>query len=440
MESGAGEDAEMGKQPGRKDKRGRKKRKREGDNSLRKLSMLKGVCAVCLIALWTAGGGKTVCGAAHGTAGGAEEVSLAGGQTDALSGTDSPEELEEELMDSMDLEQVQRAVDELLEGDGISVEDAVEGLLEGEEPFSRDAMEQVILSIVNSSWGTQKTIWLNILILVLAAALLSNFASLLPGGHLEEMSFYIVYLLVFALLVKNFGILSGEVQSTLGGIVAFMQALTPAYFLAVATASGATSAAMFYQIVLLVIFGVEKILISFILPGVHVYVLLSFVNQLSREDLLSKMAELLKTVICWIINTLTGILVGLQVIRSLIAPAIDSLKRSALGKTAEAIPGIGNAIGAVTEMVVGSAVLVKNCIGAVAMIVLVLCALKPVLNIALSGLAYRFLAAFTQPVSDKRMVGALHSMGEGCTLLLKVLFTTEILFLLTIAILAGTAG
>lgn len=28
MESGAGEDAEMGKQPGRKDKRGRKKRRK----------------------------------------------------------------------------------------------------------------------------------------------------------------------------------------------------------------------------------------------------------------------------------------------------------------------------------------------------------------------------------------------------------------------------
>lgn len=401
------------------------------------------VCALCLTAVLAGLGGERAYGEeqpAKEAAGAAERAAAAGGQEEPAKSGEGLEEWEDELLEDMDMEQIQQAVDGLLEEEGISVEDSVRALLEGEEPFAGEEAEEALLSIINSSWATQKTIWLNILILVLAAALLSNFAGLFLSGHLEEMSFYFVYLLVFALLVKNFGILSGEVKSTLNGIVAFMQALTPAYFLAVATASGATSAAMFYQIVLLVIFGVEKILVAFILPGVHVYVLLSFVNQLSREDLLSKMADLLKTVICWLINTLTGVLVGLQVIRSLIAPAIDSLKRSALGKTAEAIPGIGNAVGAVTEMVVGSAVLVKNCIGAVAMVVLILCALKPVLNIALSGLAYRFLAAFTQPVSDKRMVGALHSMGEGCGLLLKVLFTTEILFLLTIAILAGTAG
>ena len=91
-------------------------------------------------------------------------------------------------------------------------------------------------------------------------------------------------------------------------------------------------------------------------------------------------------------------------------------------------------------MVLGSAVLVRNCVGVTAVIILFLCALQPVLHISVSGFTYRFLAAFTQPVSDKRMVGALQAMGEGCSLLLKVLFTTEILFLLTIAILAGTVS
>lgn len=349
-------------------------------------------------------------------------------------------EMEDSLMESMDLDSVQDAVDALLGNSSISFDDALQELVKGEHPFSFENMKETASALLEAAWGTQKTIWIHILILVLAAALFSNFSGLFTSGHLGEMSFYLVYLLVFALLVKNFGTLSDELQKTLEGVTGFMEALTPAYFIAVATATGASTAAMFYQIVLLVILLVEKVLINLVMPGIHVFVLLSFVNQLSKEDLLSRLAELLKTVVCWAMNTMMAVIVGLQVTRSLISPALDSLKRTAIGKTAGAIPGVGNAINAVTEMVIGSAVLVRNCMGVTAVVVLFLCALQPILHIAVSGFTYRFLAAFAQPVSDKRMVGALHSMGEGCGLLLKVLITTEVLFLLTIAILAGTVS
>ena len=45
--------------------------------------------------------------------------------------------------------------------------------------------------------------------------------------------------------------------------------------------------------------------------------------------------------------------------------AMDTVKRSALTRGTEAIPGIGDAIGGVTEVIFASAVLVKNGIGVV---------------------------------------------------------------------------
>ena len=71
---------------------------------------------------------------------------------------------------------------------------------------------------------------------------------------------------------------------------------------------------------------------------------LKLVNHLSREEMLGKMAELLEIMINWGLKTLSGTAVGLQVIRNLVAPVMDSLKRSVIGKTAAAIPGIGNAV------------------------------------------------------------------------------------------------
>ena len=67
-----------------------------------------------------------------------------------------------------------------------------------------------------------------------------------------------------------------------------------------------------------------------------------------------------------------GAVLGLQAVRGLVAPAMDAIKRTALGRTAGAIPAVGNAVNAVTELILAGALLVKNCLGAMAVVVLLL--------------------------------------------------------------------
>ena len=56
----------------------------------------------------------------------------------------------------------------------------------------------------------------------------------------------------------------------------------------------------------------------------------------------------------------------------------------------------------------------------------------------ISALAYQFLAAVVQPVTDKRMVGCIHTMGESLGLLGEASADHGDFVLLTIAILAGS--
>ena len=220
----------------------------------------------------------------------------------------------------------------------------------------------------------------------------------------------------------------------------FMKGLAPAYFVAVSAASGAVTASVFYQGVLLLVWLVEWLLLTLILPGANLYVLLCMVNHLSKEDMLSKMAELLETMISWSLKTMLGAVLGLQAVRGLVAPAMDAIKRTALGRTAGAIPAVGNAVNAVTELILAGALLVKNCLGAMAVVVLLLAGAGPVIHYGLLSLSYRFLGAVAQPVSDKRIVGCLGTMGEGCALLLRIMLTAEILCVLTFIILMASVG
>lgn len=343
---------------------------------------------------------------------------------------------QEQLLDSMELEKMQEAVNELLGEETFSVKESIKKALSGEEPFSAEHFGEIGKAFLYQQLLPDKKILVQVILLVLAASLFSNFTGMFGKGETGGISFYMVYLFLLTILMKSFGKMSRIISSGLEDFVFFMKALMPSYFLAVTAAGGVASAMIFYNMVLAVIYVIQVILLKLVVPGIHLFVLFQLVNYLHKEDILSKMAEFFKTILEWTLHTCVAVLVGMQVIQNMISPAVDSLKRDVIGKTATAIPAVGNAIDGVTEVALGTAVLIRNCIGVVGILVLLLLGLPPIIRLGVTTLIYKLLAAVVQPVADKRMTGCLSTMGEGCRLLLRVLLTVELLSLITIAILS----
>ena len=334
------------------------------------------------------------------------------------------EGITEQLVSDMSFEQVQTLMDEMLGEDSFSIGTALKNMINGETVFSKEAVQQFLRSLFFERLEKERANFFRILLLVLAAAVFSNFAEVFENSQM--MNSY-----------QQLGVSLGK---QLEWMTQFMKGLAPAYFVAVSAASGAVTASVFYQGVLLLVWLVEWLLLTLILPGANLYVLLCMVNHLSKEDMLSKMAELLETMINWSLKTMLGAVLGLQAVRGLVAPAMDAIKRTALGRTAGAIPAVGNAVNAVTELILAGALLVKNCLGAMAVVVLLLAGAGPVIHYGLLSLSFRFLGAVAQPVSDKRIVGCLGTMGEGCALLLRIMLTAEILCVLTFIVLMASVG
>ena len=355
-----------------------------------------------------------------------------------VSGTSDP--VSQELVSDMSFEQVQKLMDEMLGEESFSMETALKNMISGETVFSKEAVQSFLRSLFFDRLEQERANFMRILLLVLAAALFSNFAAVFENGQIGDVSFYMIYLLLFTILMNSYQNLGISLGKQLDWLTQFMKGLAPAYFVAVSAASGALTATAFYQGVLLLVWLVEWLLLTLILPGANLYVLLCLVNHLSKEDMLSKMAELLETLISWSLKTMLGAVLGLQAVRGLVAPAMDAIKRTAIGKTAGAIPAVGNAVNVVTELILTGALLVKNCLGAVAVVVLLLAGAGPVIHYGVLSLSYRFLAAAAQPVSDKRIVGCLGTMGEGCAMLLRIMITAEVMCILTFVILMASVG
>ena len=346
------------------------------------------------------------------------------------------EKSQEALLKGLELAEMQETVNELLGEETFSVRQALEKILAGEEVFTPDFVLETVRGFLYEHLLADREVLFQVVLLVILAALFANFTNVFSGSQAGEASFYIVYMLLLALLIHSFGELSAELSGSLEDLTAFMQALMPSYFLAVTAASGTATAMVFYEMVFGVIYLTQVLLLKAVIPGIQAYVIIELINYLHKEDFLSKLADLLKTILEWTMRTITAVVIGMELIQNMVSPALDSLKRDALGKTAASIPGIGNVINGATEVALGTAVLIRNCLGVMGIVVLVLLGLPPVIKLAMNSLVYKLLAALLQPVSDRRMTGCLSAMGEGCRLLLKVLLTLELLLLITIAILS----
>lgn len=345
-----------------------------------------------------------------------------------------------DILEELDLSQVQRMLDQMLGEESFSMKDMLDGLIKGEKVLSEDTVQEMLHSFLFSGLKKEKNLLIKILLLILLSAVLANFADVFESGQIGDICFYIVYLLLFILLMDSFSSITRSVQQTITWMAEFMRGLAPAYFLTISIAAGSSTAAVFYEGVLILTWLIQEVILNLLFPGACLYVLISLINNLSKEEMLGKMAELLDTAVSWGLKTLLGMVVGLQVVRGLIAPVMDTLKRSALGKAAGALPGVGNAVNMVTELVLTSAVLVRNCLGVVILFAFVAAGAGPVIHYGILSLIYRFLAAIAQPVSEKRIVDSLATMGEGYALLLRILFTAEILCILDFVILMTGIG
>ena len=391
---------------------------------------------VFIVMLWLETGGRQTVKAYGDSGEGLKDqktVETQPSDTDELSLDET--ETTEELLKEINLADVQKMLDDFMGADSFSMKEALIKLTRGEQAFSKEAVQEFVYRFFFYQLDQEKELFVKLILLILLSAVFTSFAEVFENNQIGDISFFVVYLLFFTILMDSFSKMSSSLEKTISWMTEMMKGLAPAYYMTVCAASGAASAVVFYEGVLLMVWGIQWLLLTVLLPASGMYVLLQLVNSLSREEMLGKMAELLNTAVSWGLKSLLAAVVGLQIIRSLVAPVMDSVKRGLLSKAAGALPGVGNAVNMVTELVVTSAVLVRNCLGVVILVVFVLIGAGPMLHYGILSLLYRLLAAVAQPVSDRRMVRALGTMGEGCALLLRILFTAEVLCMLAFLVL-----
>lgn len=337
-----------------------------------------------------------------------------------------------EILEALDFESLNRFLYEHMRIE-MDVTELIQAIsLNGLDALNKESITQLFFDTIFYEISIARPIFVKIL---LFAVLFSVIHRLLVSKktYVSDMGFLLIYSTLMVLLMQSFYLVRDIAMEGVNGILTFLQALIPTYTMTMVFTGNALTGAVAYELAFFFVYLIGFMMKNLLRPMIHVFVLILFLNHLFEEDKLSKLAEFMEKIISVVLKVSFGAVVGLGVVQSLLAPMKDRLANNVMLSGVSSIPGIGGALGSTGEIIFSCGMLVKNSVGIVGLIILLVITLIPVLKIAIFWGMYHMLSIIMQPIADVRLVECVTAIARGCDLYMKIIIYSMLLFFVLIS-------
>ena len=277
-----------------------------------------------------------------------------------------------------------------------------------------------------------------IVVIGIICSLIKNLQSAFSSESISEIAFYACYALMIIVLTRTFIISLDLAKDIITQISGFMSKLLPILVVMLGVAGGFTESATMDPIVLGTTIIIPKIYLNIILPLILITFVLQFTNNISTEPKISNLCSLVKSSVLWIQGLILTVYIGLLTVRGITASTIDAVTLKTAKFTIDNfIPIVGKTFSDAIASVAGYSLIIKNAIGSVGLLVLILIILYPIIKIFLSSIILKISSSLLEPIADKRITKAVFSAGDSLILILSSVLCVSLLFFVLIAMMVS---
>ena len=277
-----------------------------------------------------------------------------------------------------------------------------------------------------------------IVVIGIICSLIKNLQSAFSSESISEIAFYACYALMIIVLTRTFIISLDLAKDIITQISGFMSKLLPILVVMLGVAGGFTESATMDPIVLGTTIIIPKIYLNIILPLILITFVLQFTNNISTEPKISNLCSLVKSSVLWIQGLILTVYIGLLTVRGITASTIDAVTLKTAKFTIDNfIPIVGKTFSDAIASVAGYSLIIKNAIGSVGLLVLILILLYPSIKIFLSSIILKISSSLLEPIADKRITKAVFSAGDSLILILSSVLCVSLMFFVLIAMMVS---
>ncbi len=361
----------------------------------------------------------------------------------ADSETDAKEKLEEvieDLIASLDTEELQKYLDTLSDFRGIDIKEKLSRLVTGD--FSLD-YSSLMNSVISFVWEEAKVMlpaFAVILAVVVLCGVLNSAKSSFLNSTLSEIIELAGYLSVGAVVLSCLISVLEAGFGSINGMKKQMDIVYPILLTLMAASGGTVSAGVFRPAVAFMSGGITNLFTSVVLPTSVAVVVLAFVGNLSANVRTVRLGELFKSFNKWIVGLSLGLFSLFLTIQGISSAQYDGLSlRAAKYVISGSVPIVGGFLSGGLDVVLAGSAIIKNAVGSFAVFLLVGTLLRPLLLILVFQLFLRLCAAATEPVGGK-ISSFLSRLATDSGYFLAGLLCVAFLYFLTLLLLVCSSG
>lgn len=260
----------------------------------------------------------------------------------------------------------------------------------------------------------------------------------LPGRGIAPLARQVVYLALFGVVLQVFVQAGGAASGAVEEMSSFLYALLPVLLTLLASLGAPSTVALYNPLLLAAIGSSLHLLRILVLPLLYISGALTVGGSISPSLKFAGLAKLCRDIgmgVFGIMLTLFGALLGLLGVSGAV---LDGLGVRAVKSAAGVfIPVVGRTLADSLDAVVSTALLLKNLIGVLGLVILLLLCIMPAVRILVYSLLFRLVGALVEPLGDSRLAGILSSMGGIVLLFFGIVAISGLFFFFIVSITIG---
>jgi len=347
-------------------------------------------------------------------------------------------------------EKLQAAVDEVIAGldfsgmgdlsipgyaQPLDIEAVVRRFASGEMVSAEDAVAGVLSAFFDALSGLG-VLMLSIMLPVLLSSLLVHMLSS-SRANLASLSRSVCFVLILIpVLLLVFSELE-HARQTITTMTQRMDKLLPILLTLLTALGGNASSAFLHPVVVVASGSMVFLSREVILRLVMCTCAVTAVNHLSDRAHLTRMAQLLRSIVCWLLGVSFTVFLGAMSLQGVCSASLDGVViRAAKYAVDNFVPVVGGMFSDTMDTLVGCTLIVKNALGVTAVLVLLGAILGPMMRTLCAVFVLKLSAALLEPVADGEIIRAIGDFSRTIVLfLITMLCVGTMYFLLIVQIL-----
>ena len=350
------------------------------------------------------------------------------------------EETIDELIGSLDTEELQKFLDTLSDFGGISVKDKLRDLLTGDFSLDYGNLFDAVLSLLWEEGQKLLPSFAIILAVALLCGILNSAKNSFLHSTISDIIHFVAYISVGAVVLASLISVFEAGYAAIASMKKQMDLVYPLLLTLMAASGGAVSVAIYRPAVAFFGGALASLFSTVILPTTGIVIVLSFVSHLSTEIHIQKLGDFFKSVSRWLLGLTIGIFGVFISVQGITAAQYDGMSLRAIKYVISgSVPFVGGFLSGGVELVIAGSVLIKNALGAFAIILLIGTILRPLLLCIALRLLLHLSAAVTEPVGGN-ISPFLSKIAQDSGYFLAALLSMAFLYFLTILLLICSTG